>query len=61
MLIITVSAWEKIRGQFSQEEKDKLNAAYCGEVVCPRGIVIDEEKIDIALLAKTRQAIAALR
>jgi hypothetical protein len=36
--------WNRIRRHFSEAEKDTLNNAITGEVICPRGCVIDETK-----------------
>ena len=43
-MLIRMDDWERIRGNFSEEEKSILNANITGETICPRGIVIDEEK-----------------
>ena len=43
-MLIRMDDWERIRGNFSEEEKSILNANITGETICPRGIVIDEVK-----------------
>lgn len=51
-MLIQISEWEKIRDQFSQEEKDALNLAVTGESICPRGLNIDTRKLTFAIGAK---------
>ena len=50
-MIIRDTTWKRIREQFSEDEKDELRTAICGESICPRGIVIDQDKprADLAL------------
>ena len=44
-MLIKMSDWQIIRNNFLDEEKeDELNAAIVGEVLCPRGVIVDEEK-----------------
>lgn len=54
-MIVYISKWNEIRDQFSEDEKTALNAAICGQIICPQGIVIDESKVGSALLEKTKQ------
>ena len=42
-MLLRMSDWERIREHFTEEEKDLLNKAITGEVICPRGCTIDEE------------------
>jgi hypothetical protein len=55
-MMITDATWKRIRERFSEEEKQKLRDAYLGEVICPKGIVIDEAKLDDALFDKVTAA-----
>lgn len=43
-MLLQMSDWDRIRLNFTQEEKDQLNAAITGETICPRGCIIDETK-----------------
>ncbi len=43
-MLIRMTDWERVREHFSQEEKDRLNAAYTGETICPHGITVDETR-----------------
>jgi len=43
-MLLRMSDWNRIRLNFTEEEKSILNAAITGETICPRGCVIDEEK-----------------
>jgi hypothetical protein len=51
-MILTIAKWATIRDLFSEEEKLALNSVITGETVCPRGIVIDEKKLSLKILAK---------
>jgi len=55
-VIITLARWERIRDLFSEDEKDALNAAKTFEVICPRGIGIDESQLSTAIRAKLDRA-----
>ena len=43
-MLVRTAHWDIIREDFTQAEKDTLNESIVGEVICPRGIVIDEQK-----------------
>jgi hypothetical protein len=51
-MLITDMTWQCIRARFSEEEKQQLRDAYAGETICPKGIVIDEAKLDEKLRAR---------
>lgn len=53
-MLIRMNRWEQVRQHFSEDEKRALNAAKTGEVICPRGIMIDEEALRPALRQKVR-------
>lgn len=61
MIVRMPNEWEAIREAFSQEEKERLNAAISGETICPRGIVMDLSKLDPQLQAKFTNAIETVR
>jgi len=52
MRLLKMDTWNKIRFDFSQEEKDSLNKAVIGECICPRGCFLDENKLSPELLTK---------
>ena len=53
-MLLRMSDWERIREHFTEEEKDLLNKAITGEVICPRGCTIDEENAGaVAVKIKT--------
>jgi hypothetical protein len=52
-----METWDRIRAQFSEDEKAKLNAAITGEVICPRGCSLDDEKLGPELAKKLKEAI----
>jgi hypothetical protein len=41
-MLLTMDDWNSIRENFSEEEKAALNAAIQGEVLCPRGCIVNE-------------------
>ena len=43
-MLLLMSDWERIRDDFTEMEKKMLNEAISGEVLCPRGCIVDEEK-----------------
>jgi hypothetical protein len=54
-IFLQMKTWDKIRGNFSQEEKDSLNSAICGEAICPPGISVDAGKLKPELAEKLRK------
>jgi hypothetical protein len=55
-MFLQMAQWEKIRCHFSQEEKEKLNAAIDGPVLCPKGCILDESKLGEELVGKLKVA-----
>lgn len=55
-MLISDATWKRIRERFTEEEKQALRDAYLGEVVCPKGIVIDEARLDNDLAARVTAA-----
>ena len=51
-MLLRMSTWDKIREQFTEDEKSLLNRAIVGEVICPRGCQIQEEVLPAELLRK---------
>ena len=51
-MLIQDSVWEKIREQFSEEEKKELRQAVTNECICPPGMFIDLDKLDSDLKTK---------
>ena len=56
-MIITDAIWNRIREHFSEDEKATLRSAVTGEVICPRGFVIDADKLDAGLANKIHQIV----
>jgi len=53
-MLLRMEEWDRIRGQFTAEEKKRINDAITGEVVCPRGCTLDEAKLgDLAEKIRT--------
>jgi hypothetical protein len=46
-MLLKIADWLRIREHFTDEEKKILNDAITGQVVCPHGCTIDEEKAGI--------------
>ncbi len=57
-MLIRDTDWEAIRDQFSEDEKVELRKAIQGEAICPKGFIIDETKLNVALEFKITQAVA---
>lgn len=60
-MLIRDSEWNKIREQFSDEEKSELRKADIGESICPRGTIIEATKLPLALRMKVAAAVGELR
>lgn len=56
-MLLRIEDWKRIRTQFTEVEKDELNAAIIGEVLCPRGCMIDELKLTSELSEKIHRAL----
>lgn len=56
--LIRDSVWETIRDQFSEAEKVNLRQAITGQAICPKGVVIDVDLLDMALRDKLTAAVA---
>jgi hypothetical protein len=51
-----MDTWEKIRGAFSEDEKEDINAAIVGVPICLRGCVLDEALMPAVLVIKLKAA-----
>jgi len=51
-IVVRMDKWQKIRSQFSQGEKDALNKARCGDVICPPMLIVDRSKLSDELGSK---------
>lgn len=58
-MIVTEAVWDRIRDQFSADEKATLRSVITGHVICPPAIAIDATKLDAGLAAKLTKLIAA--
>lgn len=56
-MLIRDTTWERIRDKFSEREKIELRKAVTGEVICPRGFILEPTKLDVALEFKIEQAV----
>jgi hypothetical protein len=53
--------WAQIRSQFTQPEKDVINAAYAGESICPQQTFLDEDMLGGTLANKLKDALATCK
>lgn len=60
-MLVRLTEWETVREQFSDEEKDALNLAVTGEAICPRGVIIDEDKLPSRLKKKLVETMPSLK
>jgi len=51
-MLVRDPIWDKIRDDFSEEEKTALRAAIKGQVICPAGVVIDTDDLGPELARK---------
>lgn len=58
-MLITSTKWDEIRSHFTPGEKALLNAAMTGEVICPRGMTLDEAMLPVELRGKLVGAVKA--
>lgn len=59
MMLITDAAWDKIRHQFTEDEKKALRTHIAGETICPRGICVDETALPAPLAEKLKAAVSS--
>jgi hypothetical protein len=60
-MFIRDEVWLKIRLRFSEQEKLELRAAVTGEVICPRGFMIEHGDLDVDLRRKLDTAMEDVR
>lgn len=51
-MLVLQTVWLEIRDEFTHDEMQALRAAAVGETICPRGLHIDVDALDIALAEK---------
>ena len=56
-MLLKMADWHRIREQFTDAEKDAINAAITGEVICPRGCTLSESLLTPALADKIKTAV----
>jgi hypothetical protein len=56
-MLIRDSVWEKIREQFSDAEKLQLREVVTGEAICPKGVLIDPDRLEPELKRKLSEAV----
>ncbi len=56
--LIRDSVWETIRDQFSDSEKVNLRQAITGQAICPKGVIVDVDLLNVALRDKLTAAVA---
>lgn len=59
-LLITEVAWDAIRDDFTEDEKQQLRDAAIGTTVCPRGTFVDEDRLGQEMRRKLKQHAAAI-
>jgi hypothetical protein len=51
-MIIRQSIWEQIRDEFTSDEKAAMSRAFRGEMICPRGFIVNPDALEAALREK---------
>jgi hypothetical protein len=57
-MIIRQSIWEQIRDEFTSDEKAAMSRAFRGEMICPRGFILNPEELGAPLKEKLEQLMA---
>jgi hypothetical protein len=58
-MLLRKATWERIREQFTEQEKAVLRQAVQGQLLCPaRGWALDDDRIEPALHARLQRAMA---
>jgi len=60
-MLIRNDAWERIRTQFTEDEKQALRKADAGSIVCPPAVVLDEHLLPAELVRKVNAALQGVR
>ena len=55
------TVWNRIREQFTEDEKDELRQNICGQTICPRGMIVDLAGLSPQLATKVRTAVEAAK
>jgi hypothetical protein len=55
-MLIRNSTWERIRDQFTEEEKADLRMCVVSKCICPPGFMIEEDDVQPTLLNKLKFA-----
>lgn len=48
-MFVRNATWNRIRSEFSEQEKSALNEAMTGEIICPPGMMLDLGKLQAAM------------
>ena len=49
--------WERVRDRFDEDDKSRLLAAKVGEIISPRGVVLDLDQIQPELRSRLEEAL----
>jgi hypothetical protein len=60
-MLIREAVWSKIRAQFTEAEKAALRRQVTGETMCPRGLLLDAQKLDPKLAQKLAAALGEVQ
>lgn len=60
MMFISDRVWERIRDQFTDDEKTTLNALVKGRMLCPAGVEIDADGLEAGLAEKLIEALQSV-
>jgi len=59
-MILRIEWWSTVREQFTDDEKAALNGAVTGQSICPRGPIVDLEKLSTELREKVSLKLAGV-
>jgi hypothetical protein len=58
-MFIRDSKWKTIRDQFTESEKEQLRSAVEGEVICPRGFLLNVDRLSEELKSKAQSLLGS--
>jgi len=57
-MFVRNATWQKIRDEFTEQEKEALRAAERGQILCPPGVTVNPDLLDRKLAAKLATLLA---
>jgi hypothetical protein len=55
--IVLIERWDRVRARFTDDERNKLNRAIVGHVICPDGVSVELKMLPASLADKLQDAL----